>query len=94
MCTLLMGKYAYIHNMVYCMIIMYVSSIYRDISCSELISLPPYVVLRVTSLLLSAAAIDRENNKVRNKRERERERERARGKRKVCVFICACYIQR
>ena len=93
MYTLLVGQYAYIHNIIYyCMISMYISSIYRDISCKELISLPPYVVLRVTSLLLSAAAIDRENNKVRNKRERERERER--GKRKVCVFICACYIQR
>ena len=70
---------------------MYVSSIYRDISCNELISLPPYVVLWVASLLLSAAAIDRENSKVRNNRERERARERKEKSLCVCLYVHAIY---
>ena len=36
----------------------------RGVKCSKLISLPRFVLLRIVSLLLSAAVIDRESNKV------------------------------
>ena len=36
----------------------------RDVRCQDIISLPPQVILKVISVLISAAAIDKDDNKV------------------------------
>ena len=47
-----------------CMCILYIILFIRGVKCNKLISLPRFVLLRIVSLLLSAAIIDKESNKV------------------------------